>query len=266
MLRERNTGGGIYEDEARVEIEECIHLHYRDLRLTFNKQDFLALGDMLAEAMETYEAIGEPATTERMMLLARTRKLTPGIAKNRLGIEYQHDDTVHVHYKDLRIHLKPADFMYHAGTFRGAAPAMPRGLVEEVEIWPPSTAIQYHPIVDKYVDDLDDAVPPSRPLVDVINEIEDERWGHEFHHRNMGFPDGVPRPTSEELDKEYLFAVHDSIKKHGYAKGPYANEYIVAYNTGSGLYLTGSHRLASLLKLGYKKIEVLVVEPESGWQ
>jgi len=56
ILAERNTGGGFYEDKVRLEIEECIHLHYRDLRLTLNGKDFLTMCKIFKEAEKKYKA------------------------------------------------------------------------------------------------------------------------------------------------------------------------------------------------------------------
>ncbi len=91
--------------------------------------------------------------------------------------------------------------------------------------------------------------------------------------RPNGLPDGIyPYHIPEEIDIKYLFAMYESIKKYGYAKGPYDKKYITAYKLSSGedgkIYITGAHRIACLLYM-YRHsiidehIKIVLVEPES---
>lgn len=265
MLQERKTGS-IYNNEAWLEIEECIHFHWRDLRIILSKEDFLGLSKMFRDAEEQYRKLGCPEKMDKMTHLANA-KFTGGLARGRLGIEYQKDDTVHVHYHDLRIHFKIADFLIWADVFQEAFYNLPDILIREIEIG----QCVYHPVVKEYLKILEEydmgkhsftlenpAIIKSK-IIDCWSKVGD------YKVRNLGFPQEYPGDVPKELDRQYLIAIYESMKK-GYAKEKYKRCYVVAYKLRDKIYLTGAHRVASLIHLGYTKIKVYLVEPESNWK
>lgn len=268
ILAERETGGGIYDDTARLEIEESIHFHFRDLRLILNKRDFLTLCSTFREAEKKYQQIGQPETTEKMVSLADA-PLTPGLSHNRVGLEHQIDQTVHVHYKDLRMHLSTADFLYIASLFAHSAVNLPPSYTKIVSL----SNCSYHEVVNKHVATLRAYKEGSYPKVSAEEEqhlreqiIAARSNVGDFSQRTLGFPDEYPGPVSEYLDNRYLFALYESIRKYGYAGAGYSGQYIVAYQLDQETYLTGAHRTAVLLSLEYTDILVYLVKPETGWR
>jgi hypothetical protein len=74
--------------------------------------------------------------------------------------------------------------------------------------------------------------------------------GTEFRGRSVQLTD---------IDKTHLFTIFESIKKYRYGEGPYKYDYIRAERKDNGkIYLTGAHRVACLLKLGYDEVPVVV--------
>ena len=103
---------------------EDIHLHYRNLRLDFSQKEwahFRAAINHLGMATEfqteryQYEE-GDPNFLVSMHFntpLHSNSEYYP----NRLSIELQRDDTVHVHYRDLRMHYTVTEFKAIARAF-----------------------------------------------------------------------------------------------------------------------------------------------------
>lgn len=262
---------GIYENHSRLEIEENIHLHYRDGRYILKKEDFLNLVKLFNDAYLKYKEIGMPEFTKEMVQLSGG-PLDNSIHGDRFGCELGYDDTIHIHYRDLRLHLNRPDFRIiseslHIGN-------MMLNIVEGKLIDLKDKNIRLHPVVYQHIENLkkyDNNEYPKENPDDIIKYLLDIKK-RESHHDNdikrpNGLPTNYPGKVPPELDKKYLFCMYESIKKYGYADAPFYGQYIIVYKENeSTLYVKDSHRVSCLLHLGMTKVKALVTEPESGWK
>jgi len=103
---------------------ENIHIHYRNLRLDLSETEFAkwrggihSLGLRMEEQAEAdnYKE-GDPNYLVHMMYnnpFSHDSDYYP----NRVTIEYERDNTVHFHYRDLRIHMTNEEFLIVADMF-----------------------------------------------------------------------------------------------------------------------------------------------------
>lgn len=275
ILAERRIGKrGMYSDHARLELSENIHLHWRDLRLAMSPADFEIFKDMVVNAFAKYEELGKPAQSEKpyevVVGLCEKDLTDEGYHSDRLGVEEQEDGSIHAHYRDFRMHFKPADFMVFAQQLWLAYLQYNKLKVTKVDL----SKVTYHPVVDKFLrlleeDDRDDVqVPNFRDSISYFLLIKDaETHPSEDNSRPDGLPKQFPGEVDVWVNSIYLVSLSRSLKEYGYAKGPFAFQYLRVYKQKDGsLYVKDSHRLACLIHLGYKEIEAVVVDAESGWR
>lgn len=261
---------GIYENHSRLEIEENIHLHYRDCRYVLKKEDFLNLVKLFNDAYQKYKEIGAPENTKEMVQLSG-EPLDYSIHGNRLGCELGYDETVHIHYRDLRLHLNRPDFRImsenlHIGNLM-------LNVLDSKIVDLKDKNIRLHPVVYQHIENLkkyDNGEYPKENPEDIIKYLLDIKR-YESHPDNdikrpKGFPINYPGKISSDLDKKYLFCMYESMKKYGYAEAPFYGQYIIIYKENeSTLYVKDSHRVSCLLHLGMTNVRALITEPESGW-
>ncbi len=261
---------GIYENHSRLEIEENIHLHYRDGRYIFKKEDFLNLVRLFNEAYQRYKAIGTPECMDKMVQLAGG-PLGDSLHSNRLGCELGHDETIHIHYRDLRLHLNRPDFHIMAENLHIGNLML--NLIDSKNIDLTSKNIRIHPVVHQHIENLkkyDNGEYPKENPDDIIRYVLDikkiESHPNNDIKRPNGLPENYPGKIPPELDRKYLFCMYESIKKYGYAEAPFYGQYIIAYRENENtLYMKDSHRVSCLLHLKMTNIKALITEPESGW-
>jgi hypothetical protein len=272
FLIERRCGKGIYAPEARIEIEEAIHVHYRDFRFLLNGKDFNDLYQAMTDAYEKWVAMGMPETVPSLVPLGK-RVLSGGIANDRFGIEKQRDGTIHVHYHDLRIHLSPADFYWMAISF-GKAKEKHAAEGKKVMISIAAdgklsadgyTRVTYHDVVHDHVRTIkhcplgliNHEVTFRNKIVDTWSDVGDRKT------RCLGLPPNFPKSPPTHLDAGYLMALYQSMKQRGYDHTHFP---IVTYDLGNGgLYVKDSHRIACLIALGTPEFMAVVLSPETGW-
>jgi len=103
---------------------ENVHLHYRNLRLDFSEIEWSnmrsainSIGiEMEREVVNRNYREGDPNFLIQFMYNHGTKSNSEYYA-NRFLIELQRDNTVHVHYRDLRLHLTIPEFKKVAGAF-----------------------------------------------------------------------------------------------------------------------------------------------------
>jgi hypothetical protein len=274
ILYERECGDGFYDKSARLELEECIHFHYNDMRLFMNKDVFLKVSDMFAKARKKFDQLGQPEELKEMVLLDDC-VLPENIAKNRIAIEIQADNRVHIHYNDLRIHINLSDLMVWFETFDHAGSNIPYEYTRMV--W--FDEAKYHPVVDEHVkflkeyfdegkhQNLNDWLASGEPSVTYKNRILESRFNvGDLKTRNFGLPEGFPAQVNPMLDHLYLIMLTNEIKENGYANGAFHKKYMLAYEYDDlSVQIINSHRLAVLKYLGHTKALCYVTVPDSGW-
>lgn len=103
---------------------ENVHLHYRNIRLEFSEKEFAtfrAAMHHLGMAVEfhadqtKYEE-GDPMFLSQQ-LFQTPLKANSDYYPNRVTIEFERDNTVHFHYRDLRLHWTLSEFNQIADMF-----------------------------------------------------------------------------------------------------------------------------------------------------
>lgn len=263
---------GLYSDHARIEVSEAIHFHYRDHRFMLTTATLRALSDLFREAVHRWTSMGAPEHSpvpyHQVDGLAEVPLPDEGFHSRRLAVEEESDGTIHVHYRDLRIHLRPADFLLFANEVEVARKQYVR--VNETVV--SMASVQHHPIVTTWRDYLI-RLPIDRPPVPDFETVwlqsreETSRSMTMGTFRPNGLPPDVPAPIEKDTDIGLLEALYRSICLHGYASGPYRYNLIRVYRQKDGtLMVKDSHRLACLQALGLTQFRAIVVPAESGWR
>lgn len=257
ILSEREIGPGFYSSTARLEIDEAIHFHTYENRLIWDKETFLKMVELFKEAEITYYKLGCPNTTEKMHLLAGV-DLPKQLSHNRIGIEQQPDNKIHVHYKDLKIHINDGDLYVFCETFENAWLSMCMDHSEVVDI----KDLKYHPVVDEYMEWLKEYKYTSenwRYLKRMITKLKSAVG--KFSERNLGFPEGYPVSVDPKIQRRYLYALYKDITEND-IQSP-----IVCYRLkDDSLQVVNSHRFAIEKFSGVNSINVVVIQAESNWK
>lgn len=100
-----------------VDLCENIHIHFRNLRLDMSIEEFskfmAGMHNLYKAAEHTIEQSdfkeGDPNILKQLMF-QESFSHSSAYYPNRLSVEWNKDDTYHVHYRDLRIHLSQDEF------------------------------------------------------------------------------------------------------------------------------------------------------------
>jgi len=258
ILSEKEIGKGFYDRSARLEIHEKIHLHFNENRCIWDKKTFLKMIDLFKEAEFQYYALGCPEETSDMHLLAREDNFPEQISHNRIAIEQQKDSKIHLHYKDLRIHIGEGDLYVFCETFENAWLSMCIDHSKVVDI----KDLKYHPVVDEYVEQLKGYKEPDKSWQFYKKRIIKLRsLVGNWSKRNLGFPKDFPGNIPKDLQTSYLYALYkDIIEKD--IQSP-----IVCYRLkDDSLQVINSHRFAIEKFSGMSSIKVVILEAESNWK
>lgn len=258
ILSEKEIGKGFYDRSARLEIHEKIHFHLNENRFIWDKETFLKMIELFKEAEMQYYAIGCPEETSDMNLLAREDNFLEQLSHNRIATEEQKDGKIHIHFKDLRIHVGMGDFYVFCETFENAWLSVCQDHTELVDI----KDLKYHPVVEEYLEWLKDYKDTSESwqfLKRMITRMKSAVG--KFSERNIGFPEGYPVSIDPKVQRRYLYALYKDIVEKD-IQSP-----IVCYRLKDGsLQVINSHRFAIEKFSGMSSIKVVVIEKESNWK
>ena len=111
------SGAPLYAEFVRVEETECIHIHWRDMRILLSPEQFKVFHKTVLDAFNKWDGKLSP---DEDVLLEQIE--IPGvIAFEGIGsIEEQHSELIHFHYGDIRIELQPQRFLMIARLFEQA--------------------------------------------------------------------------------------------------------------------------------------------------
>ncbi len=268
LLSERAIEPALYSDwPLTIELRENIHLHCRNWRPVVDKEQFLAITDAFAEARKKFDELGQPERDEHGPGLADV-KLSAPLHQNRAALELCTDGTIHFHFDDMRLHIDKRIFVRVGLVFREGLQEYSKHNSTTIRLSEAEVAGVVHDLylswLDEYIASQENKEDPDNfPDMFLENKRllrpeDEQRYSDGWLKR----PDGTEfrsRSVSTEFDKKYLFTLFESIKKYGYGKGPYEYDYIRATRDDSGkIYLTGAHRSACLMKLGYEDIPVII--------
>ena len=110
---------GLFFKSIRIESAECIHLHWRNMRIVLNKKQFQLFHNSINKAYEKWKKINFIKGKNDGIIL-EDQKIPNNISiKPELSCELN-ENTIHVHYKDLRIELTIDEFLKFANTIKKA--------------------------------------------------------------------------------------------------------------------------------------------------
>lgn len=264
---------------ARAELEECIHFHTDAVRLVFTTQEMLKIADIFITAKKELLAMGSPDTLPQMKSFGSVMFNEPCLHNDRFAVEVTLDGTVHIHHKNLRLHLSQMDFYDVADGFKDAVLTLCDHLKTEIDIT--ASNITYHPIADKYIEQLNSYIRGNgdRAIAEEVSKLKYDMRRYEVLpngpnttteqdiQRPTGrLPDKFPGNIPDDLNKAYLLSLYESVRKWGYADGPFYGDLMPAYKYQDGrIYLKGAHRTAVLKVIGYTNIEVALSKPPTAW-
>jgi hypothetical protein len=109
---------------SRLIIEWCenIHLHYRDMRMEFDEEDFEQLAITMFDGYLKYKNIKKEkpkaiGNENKYHVLSQSTIEGAGEFADRLQIELQKEGHIHIHYRNLRLEMKKEDFLNIASAF-----------------------------------------------------------------------------------------------------------------------------------------------------
>ena len=258
ILSEKEIGIGFYDRSGRLEIHEKIHFHLNENRFIWDKETFLKMVELFKEAEVAYYKLGCPKETPDMHLLARSDNFPEQVSHNRVAAEEQKDSKIHVHYKDLRIHLGMGDLYVLCETFENAWLSMCMDHSEVVDI----KDLKYHPVVGQYIEWLKEYKYTSenwRYLKRMITKLKSAVG--KFSERNLGFPEEYPVSVDPKIQRRYLYALYKDITEND-IQSP-----IVCYRLkDDSLQVVNSHRFAIEKFSGVNSINVVITQAESNWK
>jgi hypothetical protein len=269
VLSERAIEPALYSDwPLTVELKETIHLHYRNWRPVVNKEQFLAITDAFARARKTYDELGRPEPCDEHGPGLSDTHLPPPLHQNRIALELCTDGTIHFHFDDMRLHIDKKTFVRLGLLFREGLQEYCKHNSTTVKLSEVGCASVvrnlYLPLLDEYVSsgetvDFDNFSDVFLEHKKCLRPEDEQRYSDGWLKNPDGTEFRARGVSNTEIDSKHLFALFESIKRYGYGKGPYKYDYIRATRDDSGkVYLTGAHRTACLIKLGYEDIPVIV--------
>ncbi len=281
LLSEEQIDQTLYYDHSfTLELRECIHDHFEDMRPVYTKEEFMAISDHWIEARKKYDELGQPEPKEQSWTLHACRLPGQRLHHERAALEFAKGgadkdgggDTFHFHYRHVRTHLSKRDFNVLCDLWRQGDKAYAQDFAETIDLNSDQVKLsqtatdKYIPQLREYIeneeipranaDDFWDMYLESKKLIRPEEEQRvDGGWllgedGKEVRNR------GVP----QDFDKRYLYTVYECIKKYGYGEGPFKYDYVHVQRMPDETYLVrGSHRAAALLVLGYTDIRAVVI-------
>ncbi len=106
ILKKRSVPPSLYNTRFTLELCENVHLHYRNICLEFDKEEFLHILDLL-QKIDRKEIETFPYNNYNFKLLIEDFCL-PSKSKynDRLQIEWQKEGHYHIHYRNCRLEFK----------------------------------------------------------------------------------------------------------------------------------------------------------------
>ena len=270
-----------YEHSCTLELRECIHDHFEDMRPIYTKEEFLLMSDHWIEARKKYDELGQPNPDDAKSVALHAFRL-PGqrLHHERTALEFTlggadkdgGGDTIHFHYRHVRTHLSKRDFNILCDLWKQSDKAYAQDFAETIDLTSSRVKLgdvaikKYIPWLQEYIaneeilranaDDFWDMYLESKKL---IRPEEEQRVDGGWLRRTDG-TEYRSRGLLEDFDKRYLYTVYECIKRYGYGEGPFKYECVHVQRLPDDTHLVrGSHRAAALVVLGYREISAVVI-------
>ncbi len=269
-----------YEHSCTLELRECIHDHFEDMRPVYTKEEFLAMSDHWIEARKKYDEMGQPNPEEQNATLDTFRLQGKRLHHERAALEYTRGgadkdgggNTFHFHYRHVRTHLSKRDFNILCDLWKQSDKAYAQDFAEIINLNSDHVKLgqvatdQYIPWLQEYIENQE--IPRVNP---------DDFWDMYLESKKLTRPEEEQRPDGgwlrdeegneiksrtlpEDFNKRYLYTAYECMKKYGYGEGPFKYDYVHVQRMSDETYLVrGSHRAAILTVLGYTEILAVVI-------
>jgi hypothetical protein len=104
---------------------ENLHIHYRNIRLEFSRKEWDEFCRKVFSMYKTSLDIMEKKNYEEgknfipiQMGFKDDMKKDSDYFTNRFRVEHEHDDSVHIHYRDIRLHLTKDEYNQMVDTLK----------------------------------------------------------------------------------------------------------------------------------------------------
>jgi hypothetical protein len=171
-----------------------------------------------------------------------------------MTVEEQEVGGVHIHWRDTRIHADHGHFTEFATMMQEAYLAFKKIHKISVKL----SELEHPASADIYIEWLREYEEGK------YNKVDPDDCARICSKKNLYL--AYEKEIDDDLDREVLFGIYESMKKYGYASGPFYGDYIVCWSRDDGKrYMAAAHRWAALKALGYEEIDVCLIrkpEPE----
>lgn len=107
-----------YQSSVRIESAECIHFHWRDMRIVMDPSQFVTLIEMFSDCQNWQ---GEKGEGDGLVLSDKT---IPNKCENTIRIEVNRPEVIHLHIGDIRFEMTKERFLEIAHSISNAAKSL----------------------------------------------------------------------------------------------------------------------------------------------
>jgi len=107
----------LFAKQIRIEEAEKIHIHWNDVRILMEPEQFRTFFAAVASAVNNWDGNLSP---DKDKVLAHFEFNSDIIFRDELKIELQQDGNIHFHYNDIRIEMIPDTFIALCDLFEKA--------------------------------------------------------------------------------------------------------------------------------------------------
>ncbi len=282
LLSEEVVDQTLYYDHGfTMELRECIHDHFEDLRPVYTKEEFILVSDHWIKARAEFDKRGQPdPDASKSITLHHIKMPTERMHHQRAALEFTRGgankdgggDTFHFHYRHVRTHLSKRDFNTLCDVWKQGDKAYAQDFAETIDLNSDQVKLglvavnKYIPQLQEYIENEEIPRANADDFWDMYLESKKHIRPEEEQRLDGGWlldKDGNEvrtRAMPEDFSKQYLYTVYECIKRYGYGEGPFKYDYVHVQRLPDETYLVrGSHRAAALTVLGYGEIPAVVI-------
>ena len=194
-----------YEHSCTLELRECIHDHFEDMRPVYTKEEFIAMSDHWIAARKKYDEMGQPNPEEQNATLDTFRLQGKRLHHERAALEYTRGgadkdgggNTFHFHYRHVRTHLSKRDFNILCDLWKQSDKAYAQDFAEIINLNSDHVKLgqvaadQYIPWLQEYIENQE-----------ITRANPDDFWDMYLESKKLIRPEEEQRPDGGWLRDE----------------------------------------------------------------